>query len=141
MKYLKEYQSFQNAHEVIKSVLDMRKKESDNIKRLQEICDESLAYLYDKGVSSRILFFNKRYFIRINLCDPELPPSLKWNDYKDHFIPLIQILDDAVIGIGFVNNYDENGDIYKKEDIINDKNISNYMKYHLINIEVNPDKL
>lgn len=107
--------------------------ESINFKqRLKEMSDDSLAYLYDIGVSSHIIFINNKYFIRISI------PELKWSEIKMSFIPFIQILDDAVVGLGFGDDPLEfKTTIYDKEDVINDRGI-NDVEIVFINIEVNP---
>ena len=108
MEYLKSFKVFEG------------KVTSDDLIKIKELCNNSLAYLLDDGFLVNVKGVNTIY---IDIRKPYIKdedeniieaPTFKWNDIKDDVIPLLLLLKDKIGILSFFSKSDDFNKSYKE---------------------------
>ena len=89
MEYLKSYKVFEG------------KATSDDLTKMQELCNNSLAYLLDDGFLVNVKGINTIYINITKSKIDNIVRTFKWNEIKDEVIPLFLLLQDKIGIISF----------------------------------------
>ena len=84
MEYLKSYKVFEG------------KVTPDDLIKIQELCNNSLAYLLDDGFLVIVKGVNTIYINITKSKVDNIVRTFKWNDIKDDVIPLFLLLQDKI---------------------------------------------
>jgi hypothetical protein len=89
MEYLKSYKVFEG------------KVTSDDLIKIKELCNNSLAYLLDDGFLVSVKGVNTIYINITKSKIDNIVRTFKWNEIKDEVIPLFLLLQDKIGIISF----------------------------------------
>ena len=84
MEYLKSFKVFEG------------KVTPDDLIKIQELCNNSLAYLLDDGFLVNVKGVNTIYINITKSKVDNIVRTFKWNDIKDEVIPLFLLLQDKI---------------------------------------------
>lgn len=114
MEYLKSYKVFEG------------KVTPDDLIKIQELCNNSLAYLLDDGFLVIVKGVNTIYINITKSKVDNIVRTFKWNDIKDDVIPLFLLLQDK---IGIITFYKKSLDFNSyKEYYYGDSNYNTLLE-------------